>query len=135
MSGFPFSPALYVTSTLNSWMGLRPNKIGDPSVPNPNRTLWFNPGAYAGPALYQFGDASRNSLTAPGVFTANWSLAKNFKVKEKVNLQFRWEVYNAFNWTNLASPYAGVDVPSLAGQIFDVAQPMRNMQFGLRMDW
>lgn len=133
--GFPFSPSLINTSSLNSDEGLRPDLVGDPyaGVPH-NRYGWFNPNAYAFPAPYQFGDARRNSLVGPGSLEADWSLLKNFNLAERYILQFRWEVFNAINRVNLAQPQSAID-SGVAGQIFDVASPMRNMQFGLRLTY
>ncbi len=134
-SGFPFSPMLSNNSSLNSDQSLRPNLVGNPFAGAPhNRNAWFNPAAYAVPSPYAFGDAGRNSLRGPRLFTADWSLAKNFKIRESMNMQFRWETFNVFNVTNLALPDGNVD-DGTAGQIFDVASPMRNMQFGLRFSW
>jgi len=117
-------------------MGMRPDKIGDPSVSNPTRDGWYNPKAYAIPAPYKFGNASRNSLRAPGVAVANWSLFKNFKLTEAVKMQFRWEVFNAFNRTNLSHGVnSAIDGGDSAGKIFDVSEPMRNMQFAFRLNW
>jgi hypothetical protein len=48
-------------------------------------------------------------------------------------MQFRWEVYNVFNDTNLANlSNTNVDTPT-AGLITDVQSPVRNMQFGLHV--
>ena len=134
-AGMPFSAALASNASLNSFMNLRANQVGDPFANTPhNRNQWFNPKAFAVPALYTFGDASRNSLTGPPLFAANWALAKNFQITEQANLQFRWEVYNLFNYTNLANPSSNVDTPT-AGLITNVQSPMRNMQFGLHLTW
>lgn len=134
-SGLPFSPTLSNNSSLNSDMSLRPDKVGDPFTGTPNdRNQWFNPNAYRIPALYAFGGASRNSLRGPNLFAADWALNKTFKITERAGLQFRWEVYNVFNRTNLALPNSNVDT-STAGLITDIASPMRNMQFGLRLAW
>ena len=118
-------------------MSLRPDKVGDPSVPNPSRDGWFNPAAYRVPAPFKFGNASSNSLRGPGVAVANWSFFKNFRLTEAVKLQFRWEVFNAFNRTNLSTPTTGIDAGNAAGKIFDINpfEPMRNMQFALRLEW
>jgi hypothetical protein len=134
-SGLPFSPTLSNSASLNSDQTTRPNRIGDPSTGTLNdRTQWFNPAAYAVPAAFLFGTASRNSLRGPQLFTADWGLAKSFALTERTNLQFRWDVYNAWNNTNLALPNANVDTGN-AGQITAITSPMRNMQFGLRLGW
>jgi hypothetical protein len=44
-----------------------------------------------------FGNAGRNSLRGPGLFTADWGLDKNFHLTERTTLQFRWEVFNVLN--------------------------------------
>ncbi|MGH9444271.1 MAG: TonB-dependent receptor domain-containing protein, partial [Terriglobia bacterium] len=141
-SGEPFSATLSNASNLNSEMGEQPNKIGNPFANTPhNRTQWFNPAAFATPGLYLFGNASRDALTGPPIFSANWSLDKNFRVTERANLRFSWEVYNVFNYTNLCQQAQGclnsqTDTPT-AGQITDINiyNPMRNMQFGLHLTW
>jgi hypothetical protein len=138
-SGEPFSATLSNTSNLNSEMGERPNKIGNPFANTPHdATQWFNPAAYATPTGYVFGNASRDALTGPPVFSADWDLSKNFKIKERANLQFRWDVFNAFNYTNLCQTCinTNTDTPT-AGQItnINIFYPMRNMQFGLHLTW
>jgi hypothetical protein len=137
-SGLPFSPTLNNNASLNADASLRPDYIGgvDPyKVPDgQSRNLWFNPAAYAIPALYQFGNAGRNSLRGPGLFTADWSLEKAFPIRESMNLTFRWEVFNAFNRTNLANPNGAVDAGAgSAGVITSLSNPMRQMQLGLRL--
>jgi hypothetical protein len=131
-SGLPFSPSIN-NSTLHSDMSTRPDRIGDPfaGVPH-NRTQWFNAAAFAPPAPGVFGNAGRNSLRGPGLFTADWGLDKNFHFTERVNLQFRWEVFNALNRVNLAQPVNDV-LSSSAGLIQDISSPMRNQQFGLHL--
>ncbi|MGH9407650.1 MAG: TonB-dependent receptor domain-containing protein [Terriglobia bacterium] len=134
-AGTPFNATLSSNASLNSFMSLRPDQIGNPFSGTPhNATQWFNPAAFAVPAQYTFGDASRNALTGPPLFSADWALAKNFKVTERANLQFRWEVYNLFNYTNLANPNTNVDAGN-PGLITNVQSPMRNMQVGLHLTW
>jgi hypothetical protein len=116
-------------------MSLRPDIVGDPtSGISQSRTLWFDPAAFAVPAQYTFGDAARNSLRGPNLFTADLSLDKAFSITERLNLQFRWEVFNAFNRTNLALPSNSVDTGT-AGLITAITSPMRNMQWGVRLAW
>ncbi|HXJ39588.1 MAG TPA: TonB-dependent receptor [Bryobacteraceae bacterium] len=130
-SGLPFSPVLSNNSSLNSDQSMRPDVTGNPQFGAQNRDHWFNPAAYTVPGLFLFGNAGRNSLRGPGVFGADWSLDKRFRITEKSSLEFRWEVFNALNWTNLANPSNATD-SAAAGVIQDIALPMRNMQFGLQ---
>ncbi len=148
-SGLVFSPGIDAGSLNSQDQGLRPNKVGNPfsgSCPAGDAThtinCWFNPMAYAAPAAFAFGNASRNSLRGPGLFTADWGLDKNFQITERFKLQLRWEVFNALNVANWANPGgdvtkcnagAGVTCTSLPGQITDVSLPMRNQQLGLRL--
>src|SRR6266403_683957 len=146
-SGLVFSPGIDAGSLNSRDQGLRPNKVGNPfsgSCPAGGAThtinCWFNPMAYAAPAAFTFGNASRNSLRGPGLFTADWGLDKNFQITERFKLQLRWEVFNALNVANWANPggdvtkcNASVTCTSLPGQITDVSLPMRNQQLGLRL--
>jgi outer membrane receptor protein involved in Fe transport len=135
-SGMPFNAGLASNASLNSFMGLRPNQIANALAGiTQSRNEWFDPASFAVPALYQFGNAPRDAITGPSLFAADWGLEKNFAIAERVNMQFRWEVYNAFNNTNLANPSnTNIDTPT-AGLITDVQSPMRNMQFGLHVTW
>jgi hypothetical protein len=131
-SGLPFSPSLGNQGNLNSDQTERPQVVnpGNPETGiNQSRNLWFNPTYYGIPGPYVFGNAGRNTLRGPNYFEADWSLSKNFHFTERVGLEFRWEVFNAFNRTNLANPNSQVD-SGAAGVIQDIATPMRNMQFG-----
>jgi hypothetical protein len=137
-SGLPFDASISDPG-LNSDMSTRPDKIGNPfsGVPH-NRNKWFNPAAFAVPAPYLFGNMGRNSLRQPNQLTFNWALHKNFKVTERLGLEFRWESFNLFNRTNLGSPDNNVTPGnSNAGVISSLnsAAPMRNMQWALRLNW
>jgi outer membrane receptor protein involved in Fe transport len=136
-SGLPFTP-YYVNSptVLNSPIYDRPNLIGDPHVSNPNRYEWYNPAAYADPALYTFGDAGRNSLMGPGYGEVDLSLTKSFVITERAHLDLKWDVFNALNRENLAQPTgdgaAFVDVGN-AGVITGIVDFRRRMQIGAHL--
>ena len=48
------------------------------------------------------GDPNAGALRAPGFVQFDFSLLRNFRIKERMALNFRGEFFNAFNHTNLA---------------------------------
>jgi len=128
-SGYYFTPMLSNNSTLNSTISLRPDRIGSGSVSNPSRNLWFNPADFTVPALFTYGNSGRSIIAGPGFASADLSLAKAFALTESAKLEFRWDVFNAFNRTNLANPNNNVD-QSTAGQITGIQDFKRRMQIG-----
>jgi len=132
LSGEAFSPFVSNAPLLNAdFNSIRPDIIGKPAVPNPNRNLWFDPNAYTSPQQpYQDGTASKGSLRGPAQYVFNLALQRNFVIREGKTLEFLWENFNALNHTNLGLPNNTVDV-SGAGQITSTSTDMRQMQFGL----
>jgi Carboxypeptidase regulatory-like domain len=67
-----------------------------------NPEQWLNPAAWTlnGFKIGSNGNASRNSCNGPGLFETDASIYKNFKIGDRVKLQFRAEVYNIFNTVN-----------------------------------
>jgi hypothetical protein len=55
---------------------------------------------FSAPCLACDGNLGHNTFVGPGQWTADMSLFKNFKVTERVGLQFRAEGFNVFNHTN-----------------------------------
>ena len=132
-SGLPFtvtvSNAPNVFADLNS---VRPDRIGNPSVANPNATLWFNPAAFVAPqGIGRNGLESHNSLRGPGFYEFDLGLGKTFTITEGKTLEFKWENFNATNHVNLANPNGTVDVV-VPRQITSAAD-MRQMRFGLHL--
>ncbi len=63
--------------------------------------LWYNPAAFTldNYQLGTFGNSGVGSCSGPGIANTDFSLYKNFKVTERIGLQFRMEFYNLFNKT------------------------------------
>ena len=60
-SGVPFTPTLSNTASYNvPGVTLRPDRIRNGALDNPTRNRWFDPTAFAAPALYTYGDSGRN---------------------------------------------------------------------------
>ena len=121
---------------LNSPIYDRPNLIGDPHVSHPDRNKWYNPAAYGKPAQFTFGNAGRNSLLGPGYGEVDLSLTKAFAITETTHIDLKWDVFNALNRVNLATPTcsgaAFVDYVN-AGQICSIVDFRRRMQLGVHL--
>jgi hypothetical protein len=111
-SGRPFTPTVGTANNSGALAGnWYPNVIGNPSVPNPSPTEWFNPLAYAIPAPGTFGNSGRNTLRGPGIISVDFSLGKNFSIplpRETGSLQIRFDAVNALNHPNFDVPNAGI---------------------------
>jgi hypothetical protein len=131
-TGLPFTPTVSNAPLLNADFNyVRADIVGNPSVANPDRTLWFNPAAYTEPEQpYRNSTATRDSLRGPGLAVSNLSLSKNLLPMEGKSLEFRAEPFNAFNHVNLGLPNSTIDTFN-AGQITNVQVATRQMQFAL----
>jgi hypothetical protein len=116
----------------------RVNIVGDPysgSCPNgfPVGTAqcWVNKSAFAKIVMPNLGNEGRNSLRSASIFNMDTGLSKLFSVTERDRIEFRWEVFNIFNHTNLGVPVTDFTSPSL-GQVQSTATSERLMQFALK---
>ncbi|HET8783388.1 MAG TPA: TonB-dependent receptor [Pyrinomonadaceae bacterium] len=138
-TGRPFTVALISeldnSGTGRSILGFgandRPNVVGNPQISNPTPERWFNTAAFAFPPPGTFGNAGRNILDGPGFQNVNASLMKNTSLTERLNLQFRAEVFNLFNHPNFNLPDNFLGSPTF-GRISSARDP-RHIQFGLKL--
>lgn len=95
-------------------------------------------GPWQRPAVGTFGNVGLNSFYGPRFFNLDSALSKRLRITERVNAQFRAELFNTFNDVNLGQPNANVDSKT-AGQITGLATTsnaqMRRWQLGLRVDF
>ena len=138
----------------------RPNVV--PGV-NPILSHWspdtgyLNPAAFAQPDFGAFGDLGRDQIYGPGFWNVDFSLSKNFQLRDRLMLQFRSEFFNIFNHPNFAlpsntiipginadgSPNTSAGPAGVITQTPDVAQGNpglggggpRVLQFGLRLQF
>ena len=71
---------------------------------------WFNPAAFTDPAVGTFGNQRRNQFYNAGFQDIDFSVCKNTPITERINTQFRVEMFNVMNHINLApigAPFTG----------------------------
>ncbi len=150
-SGFPFSPQLGYNPTGNgdsrnpARPQLNPDFQGQLYPKTPGE--WFNPQAFLAPYPGTFGNASRDSLTGPGLADLDISLVKNITLHERLHAQFRAESFNLLNRANFTTPNAVVfstgpsqgkttTAPALsptAGVLTATSTTSRQLQFALKI--
>ena len=76
----------------------RPNQVAPATVSNPSIAQWFNPNAFVVPNVQgTIGNTPRNSLYGPHFRHFDFSLFKDFQVREGIKLQLRSEFFNITN--------------------------------------
>jgi hypothetical protein len=66
--------------------------------------------------------------------TLDFALARAFDITEHMKFQFRAELFNAFNHTNLGTPDRFVNTPQF-GTISEAATPGREIQLSARVSF
>ena len=151
-SGIPFSAAMggdpartgtFIAERARS--GQRPDQVGptnNPIIGDPRR--WFDAEAFAFPQAAGggvLGNLGRNTLIGPGLASFDLILVKNTylpSVSENFNVQFRFEMFNAFNRANFGLPdnlvFFGNGRPNaFVGRILSTQITNREIQFGLKI--
>ena len=142
-SGLPFTPELGFNPANNgdsrdpirpSW---NPAFSGNVILGGPNE--YFNPNAFVVPPAGTYGNVGRDTLIGPGLAQLDFSALKSTALSERVNLQFRAELFNILNHANFGTPNTVVftsasstPAPS-AGVITSTASTSRQIQFGLKL--
>ncbi len=70
--------------------------------------LWFNTASFLQPTGVAFGTTGRNIMSGPGLFALNLSLFKNFRIRERANIELRAETFNLTNTPQFANPSASM---------------------------
>jgi hypothetical protein len=120
---------IQINPTDGSLLNVRPNVnpgvpfyIDDPTVPGGRR---INSAAFTIPPDGQSGNFGRNQVRGLGAWQVDLASRRQFKLTEKLNLQFRAEAFNLFNHPN----FGGIQTDLTAAN-FGQAQNMLNRQLG-----
>ena len=115
----------------------RPNMVGDPELPSPDRTAerWFNTDAFAAAAPFTFGDTPRalSNARGPGFASVDLSVTRDIAFSDQFRIQLRAEAFNLFNRTNLNLPNTNF-LSEEFGRITSADVP-RRVQFGGKLYW
>jgi len=144
-SGFPMTPQLSYNPSNNGDTRnpvrpfVNPDFHGTATLGKPER--WFNPSAFLAPPPNSgfWGDLGRDTLTAPGLATWDFSTFKDTMIRERMNVEFRAEIFNLLNRANFNTPNLIVFTPSgvsgTAGAVTSTSTTSRQVQFALKLLW
>jgi hypothetical protein len=82
-----------------------------------------------------FGSLGRNILRGPDQRVGDIAVIKTTPLTERVQLIFRWEVFNVLNRPNFANPSNDVSTPSTFGVISALTVNPRIMQYALKLEF
>jgi hypothetical protein len=106
--------------------------------------LWWDPSSFADPDEVgdtpRFGTCGANILRGPGLINVDMGVFRRFQLTERMDLQFRSEVFNISNTPHFANPNSNI-----ASSGFGLVTGMQNtgregldqrvFRFGLRLGW
>jgi hypothetical protein len=120
-----------ITHRANRLCDGRSNELQD-SV-RTNGLKWFDTGCFAAPPSGYYGNAGRNVLYGPGIHNWDIGIEKMWGIplREGTRLQFRGELFNAFNHAQFGLPTSSVVSPTFG--LINSARPPRLIQLGLRL--
>jgi hypothetical protein len=129
-SGLPFTPVAFLPVAGTGVVGIRPSLTGVSATPVTSGTF-ANPAAFSQPASGQWGNAGRNSLRGPAPVSMDMSLARVFRLGNRMNLEWRADATNVLNRVT----YAGIDAIVGSPQFGrpTTANPMRTLKMSVRL--
>ena len=129
-----------------------PNQTGSPFItPLPNRVcdgrsdqlaggirdngfLWFDTSCFPIPAVGFFGNSGPTVIAGPGINNWDVGIQKSFSLPRETSLQFRAELFNAWNHAQFQQPNGDAGAGANFGRI-SATRPPRLIQLGLKLLW
>lgn len=91
-------------------------------------------GLFGLPNPGELGELEQTPIFGPRRFKFDFNLSKRWTIKEGMNTEFRWEVFNAFNNVNFCTPSTDIFSTSFGQTTCTITRP-RLMQFALKLNF
>ena len=127
-----------------------PDRVSGVDMYLPNRSVdgFFNPAAFTDPQtvrnargnpINMYGNSARRVARGPGSTNLDFSLFKNFRPVERLNVQFRAEAFNLTNTPTFTLPSASNSALTIGnpnfGKLASSSATGRQVQFGLKLNF
>ena len=129
-SGLPVTP-IYLTSVAGTGVTgtIRASTTGATTIAPEG--YYLDPAAYTAPEPGQWGNAGRNSIAGPRVFSLDGGIGRSFLWGDRLNFDWRLNATNILNRVTYAAVNTIVGSPQFG--LPTVANPMRKVQASLRV--
>jgi hypothetical protein len=140
-SGYPLAFTTATNQTGSQGGGSRPNVVVGQNKARSGSaqsrlTQWFNTAAFLAPAPFTFGNESRldNTLRDHGVANWDFTVGKTIPLGERMNFDFKTEMFNTFNRVQFGDPGGSVGSATYGVVSTQVNNP-RLIQFSGRLSF
>jgi hypothetical protein len=120
----------------------RPNATGQPAratgdIQFVDGATYFNAAAFTRTPAFTFGNVSRvlPDVRQPGQNIWDTMIEKRFVLTERLALDFRTEMFNAFNLVHFAGPGTNIATQDFGRIFLRQLNPPRQIQFGARLSF
>jgi hypothetical protein len=131
-SGLPYTVTMSRDVANTGVGGQRPNRIASGKLDNPTLEKWFDPSAFVAAPNFTYGNSGLRILYPDILRTVDFSMFKQFQIRDRSKLQFRWEVFNLPNTPSFSGPNATLDTATV-GRVTSTATAPRQMQVALKL--
>jgi hypothetical protein len=118
---------LGIRSTATGVFYINPN-LAPGSTANASDIIFNNPQPGT------IGSLGLSTIYGPRFFNFDFSTLKRTRINENMNIEFRAEIFNAFNTVNFDNPVTSINSPNF-GRVTEIVGRPRVMQFGLRLNF
>lgn len=104
---------------------------------DPARDLLLNSKAFTEPAPFTFGNAPSvlSNARTFGNYNEDFGIMKRTYFTEAINIEFRFEMFNAFNRVRFGAPATNLSDPFNFGKVTSQANTPRTAQFALKFNF
>jgi hypothetical protein len=135
----------FTTATTPANVTIRPNCLGNPNLPDSQRSVnrWFDASVLAAPTAGQFGTCGTGLIVGPSLSVWDAGIFKAFPIKERAVLRFETTAVNFLNHPNYNDPTLNISQAGNVGGASNVSgasSPLdpsgtRAFRMGLRIEF
>jgi hypothetical protein len=138
-AGLPFT-VTQVTGLQSTGTGNRPNRLANGRLDNPTPDRWWDLSAFQATTdnTGTYGTSGRNILRQPDQVNADFAVIKKTRITERIEHQFRAEMFNLVNHPQFATSGANTTLGNAQAGVLSsllFGSSMRQIQFAMKLSF